>query len=126
MNLIEAIMYLKEDEDNRAIDIEQKLIYKFESNTLKYFSDFSWVNSEICANYDGKFEIYKEEKLYTFAEMTEELSRSESDKKFISISNADIKLKFSCRMDSFAFIYKGLYGDRIPLGFTKGQWREIK
>ena len=72
MNLIEAIKYLKEDKHNRVKDTRQfGDIYKIEYNTLKYLSDSLWYKSELLINSRFNFEIYKEEKLYSFIECVE-------------------------------------------------------
>ena len=77
MNLIEAIKYLQEDEDNRVISTGGNL-YKFKDvdlykNKTENFSDDCWFTIHPYNKWtlDGKFEIYKEEKLYSFIECVE-------------------------------------------------------
>lgn len=73
MNLIEAIKYLKEDENNRVIMSSD--LYRFTGNNLyknksKTYNSDDWHTIHPYNSWmlDGKFEIYKEEKLYSFME----------------------------------------------------------
>jgi hypothetical protein len=132
MNLIEAIKYLREDEDNRVICTDDNL-YKFDGcdlckNKSKPYSDGDWfkIHPYNTWTLDGKYEIYEEGKLYSFAEMMEHIT---SDKYaqfnvcFVSVDDPDTRVARYTKYDSIYFDED--YGD-IPISCYLGKWRKIK
>ena len=72
MNLIAVIKYLQEDENNRVKDTNGAgCIYKIEFDKLRNLSNGCWHDSQLSITSTLNFEIYKEEKLYSFIECVE-------------------------------------------------------
>ena len=134
MNLIEAIKYLKEDEDNRVICTDDNL-YKFDGcdlckNKSKPYSDGDWfkIHPYNTWTLDGKYEIYKEEKLYSFSEMMEDIT---SDKymdtfvRFKSVYKQDISaIRYS--YDNSICFEEGEREYSLPISSYLDKWRKIK
>ena len=128
MNLIEAILYLKENENNRVkkfSEIGDGHIYKLECGRLKYEWSGNWDTSCICINDNqSTFEIYEEEKLYSFSEMLEEIVAIKnivSSVDFISMVNKDVVVSKYRNNDKIVF--GDSYIDyEIPINCYHGKW----
>jgi len=135
MNFMEAIKYLKEDEDNRVICTDDSL-YKFDGidlcrNNSKNYPDADWykIHPYNTWTLDGKYEkyeIYKEGKLYSFAEMMEHITSDkykQFDVYFVNVDDPDTRVVRYIGYDSIYFDED--YGD-IPISCYRGKWRRIK
>jgi len=135
MNFMEAIKYLKEDEDNRVICTDDNL-YKFDGidlcrNNSKNYPDADWykIHPYNTWTLDGKFKIYEEGKLYSFAEMMEYITSDKyKDSSVFFKSVIDPTITASLDINSNLIIFEDAMGHNecLPIVCYFDKWRKIK